>query len=117
MIELYPIPLDDGKNVWLWCTVGKHRWELFKEGSGIWMEVPEGFITDLASIPRWAQWLVNPFDPQTCGPAVEHDWALSLRYEQRPAAGEFYRRLRMVGFPRWKCVGFFFAVLVASSDW
>lgn len=112
----YPFLLSDGKT-WRWCFVGRLRWELGMRGSGLWVEAEEGSITDLASIPKWLHWLVNPYAPETAEAAGKHDELLRRGFEQRMAAGEFYRALRDSGFPRWKCVGFYLAVMAASDCW
>lgn len=100
-----------------WVTVGELPCELGKPGSGLFITVPDGFVTDLASIPRWLHWLVNPFDPATAPAAIVHDYLLDQKFEQRVAAGEFYRRLRADGFAPWRCRAYFLAVLFASDSW
>lgn len=106
-------PSGDGR----WVLVGELRWHLGYPGSPDVLRVPDGFVTDLASIPRWLHWLVNPFDPATCPAAIIHDYLLEQGFEQRMAAGEFYRRLTFDGFPLWKRKLFYFAVLAFSDAW
>lgn len=42
-------PTGDGR----WCVVGTLAWECGRPGSNHWIAVPDGFVTDLASVPRW----------------------------------------------------------------
>lgn len=41
---------------------------------GMQFTVPKGFITDLASIPRWARWYINPSDTDIQPIAILHDY-------------------------------------------
>ncbi|RUP39335.1 MAG: DUF1353 domain-containing protein [Acinetobacter sp.] len=93
----------------LWCVVGELEWKT-EDGETIIIE--DGFITDLASIPFWLQWLVNPFDPLTAPASVLHDWMLDKKMDQKKAAKEFYRRLLFDKFPRWKAMLYYAAVYV-----
>lgn len=110
-----PTPADDG--TWIWVSIGELRVEIGKEGSP-WVEaIADGSTTDLASIPRFMRWLLDMNDPQTAVPAFVHDTLLARGYEQRVAAGEFYRQLTKTGTPGWKRVGYYLAVLAASTRW
>lgn len=41
-----------------WRLIDPLRYEVGHRGSGLWIEVPSGFITDGASVPPWARpWL------------------------------------------------------------
>ena len=91
----------------LWCVVGELEWT--KENGEI-IIIPDGFVTDLASIPFWLHWLVNPFDPLTAPAAIIHDWMLDRKMDQKVAAKEFYRRLIHDNFPVWKAKIYYFAV-------
>ena len=62
-------------------------------------EVPAGFVTDGASVPRFF-WRVlgHPFDGRKLGPSLRHDW----HYEQQDvpraqADAEYYCDLRAEG--------------------
>ena len=46
--------LDNGK----WRVTESFRFYSGEPGSSIFVEVPEGFITDLASVPRALRWMV-----------------------------------------------------------
>ena len=111
MLNIYPV--GDGKH---WCLVEEYKHEVGKVSSGLFVTVPDGFVTDLASIPSWLQWLINPFDPKSNTAAVVHDYLLVEQYEQRFAAAEFYRRLTLDGFGKVKKFLFFLAVLAFSRE-
>ena len=67
--------------------------------------VPEGYVTDFASIPGFAQWMISPFGRHSEA-AVVHDWLYTLGTpgdaKARKLADKTFRRaLKLVG------VGFF----------
>lgn len=93
----------------LWCLVGELNW--VKEDNNL-IVIEDGFITDLASIPSWLQWLVNPYDPLTAPASVLHDWMLDNKMDQKMAAKEFYRRLIFDKFPVWKAKLYYAAVFM-----
>lgn len=55
-------------------------------GSGEVIEVPRGFVTDLASVPKFLWWIVAPFGLHA-KPSVLHDWLY-----RSPSAREVYTR-------------------------
>lgn len=84
------------------------------------VEIPEGFLTDFASIPRLLWRYLDPEDPAICYASAIHDYlysaqpcsremadkilveAMSIsgaRWDQRVAA---YRAVRMFGGSHWK---------------
>ncbi len=70
--------------------------------------VPEGYVTDFASIPGFAQWMISPFGKHSEA-AVVHDWLYTLgtagkEKERKLADRTFRRALHLVGvgfFRRW----------------
>lgn len=100
-----------------WVTLGRMPWELGFKGSGRWVIVEAGFDTDLASIPWWGRWLINPADPAIIRAAVLHDALLRCGWHQQSAAGEFHAALRAGDVPRWKCSIMYFAVVAAIDRW
>jgi hypothetical protein len=67
--------------------------------------VPEGYVTDFASIPGFAQWMISPFGRHSEA-AVVHDWLYTLGTPgdepgRKLADRTFRRALHLVG------VGFF----------
>ena len=100
-----------------WVTSREASIEMGRAGSGLTFVIDAGFETDIATIPWWARTVVKPDDPRIALAAVYHDALLIAAWEQRTAAGEFYRVLRLSGVPRWKCVLMYPAVLAASDEW
>lgn len=107
---LWPIWVGEGDaKTALWVVVGGfHIADTF---------CPDGFVTDLASIPAWLRWLLNPYAPDTAVPAAAHDWLLQCGYEERLAAAYFYVAMKDWGVPRWKRIAYFLGVILASSNW
>jgi hypothetical protein len=115
---IWPITALDGR--WQWVLVGTPMLrELGHPGSGLTLTVPDGFVSDLVTRPksRLIAWLIDANDPQTARAAIVHDALLAQRFEQRMAAGEFYRVLVEDGVPVWKAILYFTAVLIASDNW
>jgi hypothetical protein len=87
-----------------WAVVGK----LVYHGKRDSFEVPDGFPTDFATVPRAVVWLIPRFGRYTL-PAVLHDWLCTEGIEQgrvtsRQADGIFRRAMRELDVPvarRW----------------
>lgn len=74
--------------------------------------VPAGYVTDLATVPRFLHWLALPYGPYTRA-AVLHDWLIdtrinhddpALRVTSRDTDGIFRRVMQDLGTPwakRW----------------
>lgn len=117
----------DGKWIWKWCLTADLHWEVGHRGSGLWVTVPDGFVTDLASIPKVARWLFNPNEPSTAKAAAVHDWLTPTKAESgarplwdcRASAGEFYACLRADRVSMFKRKLYYFAVVlgIAADQW
>lgn len=84
-------------------------------------KVQKGFVTDGASIPRWAQWFAgDPWDPSYLQAAVLHDW---YSKSERPVNGwlQTQRMFREVllqsGVSLGKANLLYAGVLVGSGKW
>ena len=84
-------------------------------------KVKKGFVTDGASIPRWAQWFAgDPWDPSYLKAAVLHDW---YSKSERPVNGwlQTQRMFREVllqsGVSLGKANLFYAGVLIGSGKW
>lgn len=112
--SIWPFTID---GIWKWAVVGPLVHEIGKPGSYFWLQVEEGFVSNLVTIPICLRWLVDRNDPQTARASIIHDALLAQGFEQRMAAAEFYRALCEDGLPRFKRVAFYLAVLLASDNW
>lgn len=77
---------------------GKDRWRvhvrlLWNAGQDVSYCVPEGFVTDLASFPRFLWWLPG-FNPngRSRRPAVLHDWLYTAAIVDRKQADQIFRQ-------------------------
>lgn len=67
------------------------------------VEVPKGFITDLASIPRWLWSFLPPHDGQYARACVFHDYCYKMALGNKPWADRaFYEFCLFDGTPKWK---------------
>lgn len=66
-----------------WRVAKDIHWEMYDEGSEVWLTVPKGFVTDLASVPRPLWWLLAPHGQPQVLAAVLHDY-LYRTPEARP---------------------------------
>ena len=57
--------------------------------------VPAGFITDLASVPRWLWPLIPPHGAHASA-AVVHDWLYRTGYTDRPTADRIFHEAMTV---------------------
>lgn len=60
--------------------------------------IPQGIVTDFASIPKLLQPIFSPTDPRYSGPAVGHDWLYASHLLSRADADDFlYEAARLGG--------------------
>lgn len=78
---------------------------------GLWLEVPAGFETDFASVPRWLWWLMPPLGRYSRA-ALVHDYL----YQHHDAMSRFladalFRELMFhLGVPAWKRLAMYWGV-------
>lgn len=93
------------------CQPDGKRWELVQsfvyQGSTESFEVPAGFTTDFASVPRFVVWLIPRYGRWTQA-AILHDYLWHLaregKFKKHDADGIFNRAMRELGVPylrRW----------------
>ena len=86
------------------------------KGSGLTVTVPEGFVTDLASVPRPLWWLIAPHDPQYAAAAVLHDYLCTWDgFDPMTAHAIFLDALLILGVERWKAMAMYLAVITFNS--
>ncbi|ECQ1025024.1 phage tail protein [Salmonella enterica subsp. diarizonae] len=76
------------------------------------IEVPAGFITDLASVPR-IFWAFMPPDGKYAKAAIIHDYLYDNALRTKKEADLiFLDGMTVLGVPRWKCVIMYYAVRI-----
>lgn len=105
-----------------WLGKTSTKWELVKplvvKFHGDALVVPEGYITDLASIPRIAWRISPPGGEYSRRPAVIHDYIYSHlhgMYTKEYADRLFYEGLLREGMPKWKAWLFYLAVSIGGK--
>lgn len=80
------------------------------------VDVPEGFVTDLASFPQWALALLGDIAQQ---PAVPHDFIYNMHTVSRETADSMlYEACILTGVPRWKAWAIYLGVRIGGgSHW
>tara|TARA_Y100000310_G_scaffold325691_2_gene389529 strand:- start:2007 stop:2372 length:366 start_codon:yes stop_codon:yes gene_type:complete len=79
--------------------------------------VPEGFLTDFASVPWWAQWLISKTGKYNQA-AVLHDYMydkLSWRYTKERADFIFYEAMKVLNVPVWRRELMFLGVQIGGK--
>ena len=105
-----------------WQLVEPLHWELDEVGSGRWLTVPEGTITDLASVPRFLWWVLAPSGQPQVLAAVLHDYlyrcpdARPDGYETKRQADKLFRdAMKAIGTPWLRRWAMWFAVRLAIT--
>ena len=113
--------IDDKPGHWLWILAEPIVWQVHdaagnNTGS---ITVPDGFDTDLGSIPWFGRWLFSPADAQCAQAYILHDWLLDDwgKGRQIEAAGVFYQALKALNVPQWRRMVQTVAVIAAIDTW
>lgn len=97
-IIMYPIKTE---------KIGKRRWRLLEP----WRDIPAGFESDGASVPRFFWWFMDPAT-EAFEAAIIHDHALRAK---KPYAHQlFYNALIEYQVPKWRALIAFVAVRLWS---
>ena len=100
--------------------VGKNRWKLTKSfeyhvgkyPSEEIIEVPKGFSTDFASVPRIFWWIISPIDKHAKA-AVVHDYCYNIHYDTKDRCDDIFAEgMKVLGVKEWKIVCMYWAVLL-----
>ncbi|ENL6118451.1 DUF1353 domain-containing protein, partial [Salmonella enterica] len=74
------------------------------------IEVPAGFVTDLASVPR-IFWTILPPDGKYAKAAIIHDWMYDNALRTKKEADKiFLDGMMVLGVPKWKRTVMYWAV-------
>jgi len=107
--------LEDARLPW-WRRLfwSRKRWALAEPWGFVaddrFVVVPEGFETDLGTIPRPFWWYVSPTYKRALAAYVAHDWLLSEGVAPSYANRVFYDTLRAHGVGETKALAMFAAV-------
>ena len=94
----------------LWTLTDPLLFSLRVDGGEVTVFVPEGFITDFASVPR-PLWPIFPPAGQWCEAAVIHDYLYSTKTCSRFLADAIFREcMHQLGVPMWRRVLMYYAV-------
>lgn len=90
-----------------WSTVGEH---VYRDAVSTKVVVPDGFTTDLASIPTWLAWLYCPFGRHQMA-CLFHDWLYETQDVERFQADAILRVImEHSGVKRWRVLSIYWAV-------
>lgn len=86
----------------------------FHIGDKVTINVPKYYLTDLASIPKWARWAISKTDDHIRA-SIVHDYLCERGVMSRAAAdGLFPDLLRADGLRGWKVVAMYLAVRIGA---
>jgi hypothetical protein len=102
----------------LWVTERAFRYYVGHENSADYIDVPEGTLTDFASVPR-IFWSIIPPDGQYTQAAVLHDYLYRTHERSRKESDEiFLEAMKVLAVPSWKRQIMFWAVrLFGKMAW
>jgi len=108
-------PLADGRT---WVTRKDFGYDVGEEGSGDSIDVPIGFMTDFASIPR-PLWIILPRWGKYGNAAVIHDYCYWEQSRSRLESDRIFRQaMGVLNVPKWKiCVMYCAVRLGAGLAW
>lgn len=100
-------PLADGKT---WVTRKEFGYDIGKEGSGNSIDMPIGFMTDFASVPRLL-WAFLPRWGKYGNAAVIHDYCYwEQRFSRKESDRIFREAMEVLGVPTYKILLMYYAV-------
>lgn len=90
------------------------KWELQRplkwiNRDGLVIEVPKGFVTDYASVPRLPL-VFSIFGNTAHAEAVLHDYLYSIKWDREDADKMFYEAMLSQGVSKWKAYVMYLAV-------
>jgi hypothetical protein len=90
---------------------------ILKRYTGDWITIPEGTVTDGASVPWMLRWLFPQMGKYSRA-SLAHDYLYDNRIGTRADADyDFYQWMIIDGVPKWKAIIFYFAVIVGGKRW
>ena len=107
-------PLDIGERSGQWITAGVIRYQ--SDIAKRVIEMPAGFVTDLASIPRSFMWLI-PVNGKHRSAAIVHDYLYVTKpdwCDRAMADGIFLEAVEVLGETKWRRRAMYAAVHVGG---
>ena len=93
------IPLDDGRN---WKLHRSFKYHVGSKYNKYVISVPEGFVTDFASVPFFLWWWL-PYWGKYGKAAILHDYIYKTKQVSRTMADDIFHEAMLVGgTPTWK---------------
>ena len=109
-------PLSDGNT---WIIESDFGYDVGIEGSGITVNVPIGFMTDFASVPR-IFWVIIPKWGKYGNAAVIHDWLywskniMGKTITRKQADDIFREAMGILEVPKWEIFCMYWGVRVGG---
>lgn len=96
----------------LWKTNGEIHWDKYD------ITIPQGFITDLASVPRIVWWLIPPYGTYTIN-AIIHDYVYKHKLLPRRQADTVFLQDFDPKFPipKWEKFSLYWGVRIFGGLW
>ena len=105
-------PLADGKS---WVIKKDFGYDVGEEGSGDTINVPIGFMTDFASVPRPLWWLIPKWGKYG-NAAVIHDYCYWEQSRSRKESDSIFREaMQVLEVSKWKTFLMYWAVRLGGG--
>ena len=105
-------PLADGKT---WVIRRDFGYDIGEEGSGNTIDVPIGFMTDFASVPR-PLWALLPRWGKYGNAAVIHDYCYwEQRFTRKRSDDIFREAMQVLDVSKWQIFLMYYAVRLGGS--
>ncbi len=99
----------------LWMTTAPLLYRLNPPNQTVVVSTPAGYITDLATIPRWLWSIFPPQDTRYAAASVIHDYLCKSKILPRAKADAVFKEAMLsTGTPAWKAWIMYLAVRVGS---
>jgi hypothetical protein len=117
-IQIPPLKIDIIPEGWILVDDCIYQSDLLgDDGKPCRVTVPEGFPTDLASIPRIFRLLIAVKNGKHRAPAIVHDWLcrLGLEFSRVTADKIFLEAMAVMGVPKWRRYAMYWAVRINTA--
>jgi hypothetical protein len=109
------VEIDDSMEPCMFKLVSDLEYHIGELPSEQIIDVPVGYETDLASVPRSMWWLFPPHGKYSKA-AIVHDYLYSNAIGTKKQADKiFYEAMGVLGVPKWKRILMYWAVRVGGK--